>query len=200
MTDDPDRDRRPTHPSPVSTKTRLACGVTWTAPAKREYGGLGLETTRASAAKIVRQASRATLDYLRTHTGSFGSIPAGVACALDATFVSDEEMREYNAQYRGKNKPTDVLSFAQNEGEFFLQGGEETMLGDLVLAVGVAARQGEQLKHGFEWEITFLTIHGVLHLCGYDHDTAARRRVMWKTQDAIFAQLGAPASTSCSSR
>lgn len=110
------------------------------------------------------------------------------AFALDCSWMDDGEIEAINAQYRGKNRPTDVLSFPFWEGET-LFGGEEIPLGDLILSLPTALRQAEELQHSLEREVAFLTIHGVLHLLGFDHDTPAKRRAMFAWQDEVFASL-----------
>lgn len=83
-------------------------------------------------------------------------------------FVSDRKMRELNNQFRGKNSTTDVLSFPFEADEF--ETGENT-LGDIVISVEQAARQAAENNLDFETEIKQLILHGILHLCGYDHET-----------------------------
>jgi rRNA maturation RNase YbeY len=90
---------------------------------------------------------------------------AGVTVA----FVSDRAMRELNRQWRGKRGTTDVLSFpAQQDGFEKLEG---PTLGDIVISVEQAARQARENKLALDDEIAQLILHGLLHLCGYDHST-----------------------------
>ena len=113
-------------------------------------------------------------------------------CEVSVSVISDAEMTELNRDYRGKNKPTDVLSFAQSEGETFPSDPSMTpllSLGDLVISIETALRQAEEQRHALEAELGFLSVHGTLHLMGYDHVTAAGRRVMWKWQEEIFEAL-----------
>lgn len=109
--------------------------------------------------------------------------------ALDCSWTEDGEIAELNSQYRGKNHATDVLSFPFWEGET-MWSGDELPLGDLVLSLQTAVRQAQELKHSLEDEIAFLTIHGVLHLLGFDHDSSSKRRTMFGWQDEVFAALG----------
>jgi probable rRNA maturation factor len=116
--------------------------------------------------------------------------------AVDVTFVSDEEIHTLNRDYRKKNKPTDVLSFSQWEGEMASDmafGGfasvEALALGDLIISVETAQRQAAELGHSLEREIEFLAVHGALHLLGYDHIRDSDRRVMWQQQEAIVEEL-----------
>lgn len=90
---------------------------------------------------------------------------AGVTVA----FVSDRAMRELNHRWRGKRGTTDVLSFPAGQDEF--EKVEGVTLGDVVICVEQAARQAEEHGLSFENEVEQLILHGVLHLCGYDHET-----------------------------
>ena len=90
---------------------------------------------------------------------------AGVTVA----FVSDRAMRELNWRWRGKRGTTDVLSFPSGQDEFEKAEGET--LGDVVVSVEQAARQAAEHGLSFENEVEQLILHGVLHLCGYDHAT-----------------------------
>ena len=83
---------------------------------------------------------------------------------LSATiaFVSDKNIHKLNKQFRNVDKATDVLSFP---------AGEETNLGDIAISVETAAAQAKENGLSFETEIAQLILHGLLHLCGYDHET-----------------------------
>ena len=84
-------------------------------------------------------------------------------------FVSDRHMRELNRQWRGKKGTTDVLSFPAGEDEFANPDGSN--LGDVVISVEQAARQAKDHDLTLNEEIAQLILHGLLHLCGYDHET-----------------------------
>lgn len=94
--------------------------------------------------------------------------PAGGA-GVTLAFVSDRAMRELNGRWRGKRRTTDVLSFPAGQDEFEKALGET--LGDVVISVEQAARQAAAHGLEFEEEVAQLILHGVLHLCGYDHET-----------------------------
>ena len=102
-------------------------------------------------------------------------------------------MRDFNGEFRGKDKATDVLSFAFWEGghpyPFGLHVPGEIHLGDLTISVETAARQAAELGHDLRAELAFLTIHGTLHLLGYDHHNNSARRRMFALQDQIFERL-----------
>lgn len=104
--------------------------------------------------------------------------------------VDDAHMQELNFQYRGINAPTDVLSFSQwesvpEEPQYEDPAGE-ALLGDIVIAVETAARQGQEKGHTLVEEIMFLTIHGLLHLLGYDHGEPEEEAKMWARQEEIW--------------
>ncbi|HLL77820.1 MAG TPA: rRNA maturation RNase YbeY [Pyrinomonadaceae bacterium] len=86
-------------------------------------------------------------------------------------FVSDRAMRELNRRWRGKRGTTDVLSFPAEQDEFEREAG--ATLGDVVISVEQAARQAREHGLSFENEVEQLILHGLLHLCGYDHETDA---------------------------
>ncbi len=87
---------------------------------------------------------------------------------LTLAFVSDRKMRELNNRFRGKNLTTDVLSFPFEAEEFET---DEDNLGDIVISVEQAEKQAAENNLVFEAEIKQLILHGILHLCGYDHET-----------------------------
>ena len=87
---------------------------------------------------------------------------------LTVVFVSDRRMRQLNAEFRGVGSTTDVLSFPFEPDEF---DAAENHLGDIVISVEQAAKQASENALDFETEIAQLILHGILHLCGYDHET-----------------------------
>ena len=97
-----------------------------------------------------------------------GVVPAGGAGAV-LVFVSDRAMRDLNRRWRGKVGTTDVLSFPSGQEEF--EKGAGLSLGDVVVSVEQAARQAAEHGLDFEGEVRQLILHGLLHLCGYDHET-----------------------------
>lgn len=80
--------------------------------------------------------------------------------------VSDERIRRLNAEFRGKDSATDVLSFPFGE-----EGDEGRFLGDIIISSETAQRQADENSLPFETELRQLVLHGVLHLCGYDHES-----------------------------
>ncbi|MGD0142085.1 MAG: rRNA maturation RNase YbeY [Rhizomicrobium sp.] len=96
--------------------------------------------------------------------------------------ADDAKLKALNADFRGKDKPTNVLSFpAQGSGPY---------LGDIAIAFGVTSREARDARKPFGAHATHLVVHGVLHLLGYDHERAREARVMEPLEIAILAELG----------
>jgi probable rRNA maturation factor len=87
---------------------------------------------------------------------------------FSVAFISDRRMKELNSFFRGKTSTTDVLSFPHEPDEF---DNDASNLGDIVISVEQAERQAKENKLTLENEIKQLILHGLLHLCGYDHET-----------------------------
>ena len=94
-------------------------------------------------------------------------VPANGA-GVTVAFVSDRAMRELNRRWRGRRGTTDVLSFPSGQDEF--EKAEGLSLGDVVVSAEQAARQAGEHGLDFEGEVAQLILHGLLHLCGYDHE------------------------------
>lgn len=90
-------------------------------------------------------------------------------CEVSITLVDDDEMAQLNLQYRGKEGPTDVLSFECDDPWCEQAGDELIAIGDIIIAPDIARTQGEEFGTGFLGEMDLLVVHGVLHLLGYDH-------------------------------
>ncbi|MBE3551665.1 MAG: rRNA maturation RNase YbeY [Kyrpidia tusciae] len=114
------------------------------------------------------------------------------AAEVSVVLVDDERIRELNRDYRGVDRPTDVLSFAMREGEGEPVQTEEgrELLGDIVISVETAERQANQYGHSLRRELAFLAVHGFLHLLGYDHQSPEQERVMFGKQEEVLSALG----------
>ena len=108
---------------------------------------------------------------------------------LSILMVGTDVMTELHVQWMDEPGPTDVLSFPMDELRPGLvnEDPEEGVLGDLVLCPEVAARQGEAAGHGTDAEIELLTVHGILHLLGYDHAEPEEHKEMFGLQDELLA-------------
>ena len=102
-------------------------------------------------------------------------------------FVSDKTIRQLNRQFRGVDKATDVLSFP---AELRTGTGTGTVLGDIVLARGVAGRQAREHGHTLQTELRILALHGLLHLIGYDHEDVNDRGRMRRAEDRLRRKGG----------
>ena len=134
--------------------------------------GLDLDVRRLS------RLARFVMDEMRVH-------PQAELCIKA---VDEDTIAELNGQWMEKEGPTDVLAFPMDE----LRPGkvneepEEGVLGDLVLSPAVAERQGAEAGHGREAEIDLLTVHGILHLLGYDHAEPEEHAVMFGLQGELL--------------
>lgn len=113
---------------------------------------------------------------------------------LSITLTTDEEVKKLNEQYRGIAASTDVLSFPMEEeddgADAFIAPEGVRMLGDIVVSYPQAVRQAAEYGHSIEREVAFLTVHGILHLLGKDHQTPEKEKEMFGRQDAILESLG----------
>ena len=121
-------------------------------------------------------------------------------CEVSVLLTDNEGIHELNRDYRGVDRPTDVLSFPANElspGEFdadLCERDPETgrvFLGDMAISLEKCEAQAEEFGHSFERELMYLTVHSTLHLLGYAHvDEAEMKRQMRGREDAIMSRLG----------
>ena len=100
--------------------------------------------------------------------------------------TNDETIHIYNREFRNVDRPTDVLSFPADEGDDLI-APPDGFLGDIMISVPTAIRQGAELGHSTERELAFLTVHGMLHLLGYDHMEPSDEEVMFARQREIMA-------------
>ena len=117
----------------------------------------------------------ALLAALLRHEGVAGDPEVSIVLCDDA-FI-----QTLNAQYRGKDKPTDVLSFAQDDPD---------LLGDIVISLPTAARQAEAAGWAMESEVALLGVHGLLHLLGHDDETAEGAWEMQRKTEAVLNEAG----------
>lgn len=113
---------------------------------------------------------------------------------VSVTFVTNEKIQEINREYRGKDQPTDVISFAMEElgeGEIQPNGLDiPRILGDIIISVSKADEQAAQYGHSFKRELGFLAVHGFLHLLGYDHETSEDEKIMFSKQKEVLDEYG----------
>jgi probable rRNA maturation factor len=97
---------------------------------------------------------------------------------LSIALVDDATIHELNRSFRSKDKPTDVLAFAMEEGEPSPRGQGARLLGDVIVSIDTASRQARQRRRPLLDEVTMLLAHGLLHLLGHDHQTDQEEREM----------------------
>lgn len=103
---------------------------------------------------------------------------------LSVALVSDREIRALNRRYRGRDRPTDVLAFAQREG---VGGAPAGLLGDVVISIDTARRQAAAARAPLYREGERLLIHGLLHLLGYDHERSAAEARRMQRRERLLA-------------
>lgn len=118
---------------------------------------------------------------------------------ISVSFVDNKEIRNLNKLYRNIDKPTDVLSFPLGENGSYDKNNETgaMLLGDVVISMETAVNQASNYGHSLEREIGFLTVHSVLHLLGYDHESSVLvASNMREREEAILEKLGISRETS----
>jgi probable rRNA maturation factor len=105
---------------------------------------------------------------------------------LTLQITNDETIRQLNNAYRGVNEATDVLAFNQ---DFINPETNQLYLGDIIISIDRASIQALENSHTINKECALLTIHGTLHLLGYDHSNEQEKLAMWKIQDKILQNL-----------
>ena len=130
--------------------------------------------------------SRFVMDQMRVH-------PLAELCIK---LVDEATIAELNEKWMEKTGPTDVLAFPMDELRPGLvnEEPEEGVLGDLVLCASVAARQATEAGHPTQDELQLLTVHGILHLLGYDHAEPAEKAEMWDVQGRLLEAWRSPAN------
>ncbi|MEC1920107.1 rRNA maturation RNase YbeY [Bacillus subtilis] len=113
---------------------------------------------------------------------------------VSVTIVSNDDIHQINKEYRGKDAPTDVISFAleeEGEGEVEIVGAEiPPVLGDIIISADRTREQAEEYNHSFKRELGFLAVHGFLHLLGYDHMTKEEEEEMFTKQKELLDAYG----------
>ncbi|HJU19381.1 MAG TPA: rRNA maturation RNase YbeY [Stellaceae bacterium] len=143
----------------------------------------GWQAACPAAAALVRAAARQTLALAHRR-------PAPEACVeLALVLTGDAEQRSLNRRYRGRDAPTNVLSFPAGASAL---PGMPLLLGDVVLAFETVAREAEEQHKPLSDHLRHLVVHGVLHLLGYDHEEKTEARRMEALEIAILRRLGVP--------
>ena len=121
-----------------------------------------------------------------------GRLYGAEGAEVSVTLTDDAHIHVINREYRNVDRPTDVISFALTESEEpeIIGGGEHEVLGDLIISLERMRAQAAEYGHTELRELSFLTVHGMLHLLGYDHMEAEERLEMEEEQRAVMEELG----------
>ncbi|MGX9135314.1 rRNA maturation RNase YbeY [Rummeliibacillus sp. JY-2-4R] len=140
----------------------------------------------------VKESDIELVEGLLQHAAKVESIEDGTEISI--TFVTNEAIHEINREYRQKDAPTDVISFALEEigeGETpIIAKGMPRILGDVIISIDRTKEQADEYGHSFERELGFLAVHGFLHLLGYDHMVPEDEKIMFGKQDEILESYG----------
>lgn len=112
---------------------------------------------------------------------------AGLDGDLSIVFCDNSYIRQMNQEYRGIDRPTDVLSFPSEEID---PESNRRYFGDIIISYPQAVSQAEEAGNAIQSEISMLVVHGVLHLKGYDHTSTTGKKEMWDLQTSILSTLG----------
>ena len=145
--------------------------------------------------RVTNTSRNTTFDVEVVHSAVCATLKAhdAEACEVSVLLTDDIDMRQLNREYRGVDAPTDVLAFSMREGED--RDVNPGLLGDLVVSLETAARQASTMDGlsgidgNLETETALLTVHGMLHLLGYDHQTQEEAKIMFEKQESIFRLL-----------
>ena len=131
------------------------------------------------------------MDAVRRAVETVGRLYGAEEAEVSVTLTDDAHIHVLNREYRGVDRPTDVLSFALMESEEpEIIGGASEVVGDLVISLERVQVQAEEYGHSALRELSFLTVHGMLHLLGYDHMEEDERLEMETEQRHVMEELG----------
>lgn len=156
-----------------------------------------MEITFIDETQKVSKNEREEIDRLLQYAADYLKLPENSEMSI--TFMDNEGIQMINRDYRGKDAPTDVISFAieeagQNEMPIFFDDEEMTdlpnELGDIMISTQRAQEQAAEYGHSYEREVGFLALHGFLHINGYDHMTPEDEKKMFGLQKEILNAYG----------
>lgn len=108
---------------------------------------------------------------------------------MNVIIIDNEKIHKINKEYRGIDRPTDVISFALEDDKTFINT-DFRVLGDIYISIDKVFEQADAYGHSFRRELSFLTVHGILHLLGYDHMEKSDEEIMFGKQEDILNELG----------
>ncbi len=110
-------------------------------------------------------------------------------CSFSIIITDNTFIHKLNKEYRNVDRPTDVISFALEDNKDFISG-DIRLLGDIYISIDKAKEQAIEYGHSLLRELSFLSIHGLLHLLGYDHMKKEDEEVMFKKQEDLLNEFG----------
>jgi probable rRNA maturation factor len=151
----------------------------------RDKDRVDVQTAPRFAGEVDEEMLRRVAAEALRHEGIEGEI------ALSVVITDEGTVQELNREFRNVDAPTDVLAFGTGEESDFVTDTEEpAYLGDVIISYPRAVIQAEEYGHSINRELALLTVHGVLHLLGYDHVDEVERAEMWAIQNEILESLG----------
>lgn len=142
-----------------------------------------------------RAAAEALKTEFRNELQASGLALEDLDAEIGVSIVDDDEIRELNRDYRGNDKVTDVLSFPQFDGHDELwkdlidEEGAASLMGDVVICYEQAMKQAEEYGTGAVRELTYLFVHSIMHLLGYDHMEEDEKRVMRNREEEVLSSI-----------
>lgn len=128
--------------------------------------------------EVMKKFIAFSLNYLKLDNVEFNVI-----------IINNEDIHKINKEYRGIDRPTDVISFALEDDDTFIKT-DRRILGDIYISIDKAKEQAIEYSHSLKRELLFLTIHGILHLLGYDHMIEEEEKEMFELQERILSSYG----------
>lgn len=162
--------------------------ITFESRTKKKIDGQHIETTLPLLTRIAKKAEKVLDKQLKRYCPR-GAKPKDLG--LSVFFVSDREIKALNKDFRGKDRPTDVITFSFVEKREFMpfMKGETYPAGEIFLSVDTVARQAREQHLPFEQEMAYMLVHGILHTFGYDHADEREERAMEKQSFLILGKL-----------
>ena len=108
---------------------------------------------------------------------------------MNVIIIDNEKIHKINKEYRGIDRPTDVISFALEDDKTFVNT-DFRVLGDIYISIDKAKIQAKEYNHSLLRELSFLAVHGFYHLLGYDHQTKEEEEIMFKKQEEVLESYG----------
>ena len=148
---------------------------------------MNLQFINRSKSSIPKKYIFLCMEYTERQLSRRKVVPSLKNKRLDFVFLGSHSMRRLNKKYRGRDRVTDVLSFPSIFKDHLTKVGGDGQLGELVFCPQMVKRQAKQNGHSYRDELAYLSIHGFLHLLGFEHDRGGEKaKLMYELQDSLF--------------